>query len=601
MLIAGGYFRARIPTLSPFDKVVGGMVWSITASNVDLDVEILFEENSTIGQRIRLSENIVKALLKMQCPSPLQSHQIQGLDYDHILPVIKWLVRKAIETRQLTGDEVRSLSVSQFAKVAKLPEDGLNEAALQYVSAAANNYKAQRRFKKRDDAQFESEVGRVEATLLEYGEKIYGPSRLDVEQEEKKKSRAGAGRKLPGVGGGDSAEEEASRRRAEEEEQARRVSALQGQLFASSGEAKVSGSAIGEIVGMRADDIREATAAYQEELKRAGGGVGGGNGEDFGLVLSAKDAKKVEEVKHSRLVEAFKRRLAEAERLVESRRAPLEDVEARVQAIEEALRAKEELIRQIAEETKKVEEIENDAEKQEIIARLRSLVVMNESLKKQEQQFKAMCRDERQRLLDMIQTYDSANGDEELEKMLEIERIYEGDMVKLHKLRQMLAKKNQEIAKTNRLIDEIPTRAELLQFERRFVELYELMSEKFIETRKYYDLYNTLTTSYEYLQNELVILESIIKNFPVGMQSKAGQDAMLQQFGLMWNGVEASSKSVHEKLNNEQKNHEVLMTKHAKLVEKQRAYFKLVKEFQEECTLNEKLSAAMDALGAARS
>lgn len=53
MLLAGGYFRARIPTLSPFDKVVGGICWSITASSVDLgDVDILFTENATIGERM---------------------------------------------------------------------------------------------------------------------------------------------------------------------------------------------------------------------------------------------------------------------------------------------------------------------------------------------------------------------------------------------------------------------------------------------------------------------------------------------------------------------------------------------------------------------
>lgn len=34
MLLAAGYFRARISGLSPFDVVVGGMTWAVTASNV---------------------------------------------------------------------------------------------------------------------------------------------------------------------------------------------------------------------------------------------------------------------------------------------------------------------------------------------------------------------------------------------------------------------------------------------------------------------------------------------------------------------------------------------------------------------------------------
>lgn len=36
LLLAGGYFRARIPSLAPFDKLIGGLAWSITACNVEV-------------------------------------------------------------------------------------------------------------------------------------------------------------------------------------------------------------------------------------------------------------------------------------------------------------------------------------------------------------------------------------------------------------------------------------------------------------------------------------------------------------------------------------------------------------------------------------
>lgn len=52
LLVAAGYFRARIKGLSPFDKVVGGMTWCIESCNVDVDVDLLFQENSTIGQKM---------------------------------------------------------------------------------------------------------------------------------------------------------------------------------------------------------------------------------------------------------------------------------------------------------------------------------------------------------------------------------------------------------------------------------------------------------------------------------------------------------------------------------------------------------------------
>ena len=33
-------------------KVVGGMTWCITSCDIDLDVDLLFQENSTIGQKM---------------------------------------------------------------------------------------------------------------------------------------------------------------------------------------------------------------------------------------------------------------------------------------------------------------------------------------------------------------------------------------------------------------------------------------------------------------------------------------------------------------------------------------------------------------------
>lgn len=94
LLLAGGYFRARIPALSSFDKVVGGMVWALTIAAVDADIDVIFQENSTIGQKIKISDAITKSLLRFKCPHALQSHQIQGLDLEKIFPVIQWLVKK---------------------------------------------------------------------------------------------------------------------------------------------------------------------------------------------------------------------------------------------------------------------------------------------------------------------------------------------------------------------------------------------------------------------------------------------------------------------------------------------------------------------------
>lgn len=52
LLLSAGYYRVMIKTLSDFDKIVGGMTWAIEACDFDVDVDLLFHENLTIGNKM---------------------------------------------------------------------------------------------------------------------------------------------------------------------------------------------------------------------------------------------------------------------------------------------------------------------------------------------------------------------------------------------------------------------------------------------------------------------------------------------------------------------------------------------------------------------
>ena len=65
------------------------------------------------------------------------------------------------------------------------------------------------------------------------------------------------------------------------------------------------------------------------------------------------------------------------------------------------------------------------------------------------------------------------------------------------------ARKNREIAGLQRKIDEVPSRAELSQYQRRFVELYNQVAGTHKETKQFYTLYNTLDDSKLYLNKEV--------------------------------------------------------------------------------------------------
>ena len=173
-LIAAGYYRAQIDNLGEFDKVVGGLCWCITSSGEDVDVDILFQENSTIGQRIALTEAIVTVLRKMGCPSPLQAHQIQGgvggSDFAAILPVILWLIKKGKEWKTEHQEQLRLFSTLQFSKHYQLPSECVDTTDLKQLASIIDSQQAIRQYRRKALSANETEEKRVLACLLEFGE-----------------------------------------------------------------------------------------------------------------------------------------------------------------------------------------------------------------------------------------------------------------------------------------------------------------------------------------------------------------------------------------------------------------------------------------------
>lgn len=112
VLVAGGYFRARLPNISPFDKILGGMCWSITGSAFDIDLE--FEDDLNRGQKVELAEKVVKSLQQMECPFTIFPHQIVGCDYEALIKVIKWLIVKLKENRDQRGLITRRQGMLQY-------------------------------------------------------------------------------------------------------------------------------------------------------------------------------------------------------------------------------------------------------------------------------------------------------------------------------------------------------------------------------------------------------------------------------------------------------------------------------------------------------
>merc|ERR1711934_68110 len=193
-----------------------------------------------------------------------------------------------------------------------------------------------------------------------------------------------------------------------------------------------------------------------------------------------------------------------------------------------------------------------------------------------------------------IAALEDGTDDADLARLLEIEETFEEVSAKYRKGRQLIAKKNRDLQALSRKIDELPTRAELLQYERRFVELYQQVAAKLDETRKYYDTYNTLREKCSLLDKQAQVIQSINDRFLKAMKTKAGKENFRKSCAQILNGLgkerQRKKAMVEEAKNMLQKANEL----YTEYTEKQRRYLKAVRSFQEACNLNEKLSNKLE-------
>ncbi|XP_019409879.1 PREDICTED: coiled-coil domain-containing protein 93 [Crocodylus porosus] len=582
LLVAAGYFRARIKGLSPFDKVVGGMTWCITTCSFDIDVDLLFQENSTIGQKIALTEKIVSVLPKMKCPHRLEPHQIQGLDFIHIFPVVQWLVKRAIETREEMGDYIRSYSVSQFQKIHSLPEDDefkqRKEKAIKTVTDIFEVYKPQRKYKRQDGAEeLVDEESKVHATLLEYGRR-YGFSRQagKTEQAEDKKKVLPTG--LTAAGKTDAYDDD-DLQAAEE----LRIKTLMTEMAVmATEEGRLTASTVGQIVGLQSDEIKQIVSEYAEKQSE--------------LSAEERPERLGATQQHRRKVASLNKQILQKTKVVEELQAKNADLQARCseakKMLSEVKSHSEKLDKELA-----ALEIEESKADSSILQNLRALVAMNENLKSQEQEFKAHCREEMARLQQNIESLkaEAMENEEEKEPDKIIDQQYKTEREKLQKIRLLLARRNREIAVLQRKIDEVPSRAELTQYQKRFIELYSQVSATHKETKQFFTLYNTLDDKKVYLEKEVNLLNSIHDNFQQAMASSGSREQFLRQMEQIVEGIKQNRMKMEKKKQENKMRRDQLNDEYLELLEKQRLYFKTVKEFKEECRKNEMLLSKLRA------
>lgn len=354
-------------------------------------------------------------------------------------------------------------------------------------------------------------------------------------------------------------------------------------------EGKLSASAVGSIIGMQSKEIQNIAAQYAEKKAE--------------LELEAKKNKKAEVLtpieRHKKKTALMKTKTEEAKQRI----AEIEGIHSKLSGDAEV--AKEELStaidfkERLAEKKEEFDEVESTSDA-EVLQKIKDLIVLNEKLKKEEQEFKDKCRDESARLKEGIAKLeedlksDVVQDDENLEL---VEKQLQTDNERLSKIRAILAKKNRNVARLSLKSDEVPTRAELTQYQKRFVELYNQIAATQLETKQFYTLYNNLDDKRLYLRKQVELLDSIFDNFSAARSSSENMTLYLRQFEKIVEGVKGNKIKVEKKREAEKTERDHLKDRYLDLVEEQRLYVKTIHAFQEECRRNEILINKLQEMG----
>eukprot|EP00270_Netrium_digitus_P017629 TRINITY_DN6518_c0_g1_i1.p1 TRINITY_DN6518_c0_g1~~TRINITY_DN6518_c0_g1_i1.p1 ORF type:complete len:282 (+),score=77.67 TRINITY_DN6518_c0_g1_i1:141-986(+) len=209
---------------------------------------------------------------------------------------------------------------------------------------------------------------------------------------------------------------------------------------------------------------------------------------------------------------------------------------------------------------------------------------------------KGFGRKNKQNLSKGISVADHGNEDDylrpdwkEQEKgVLEENLRYEEEQVRV--LRMVLAQKCREVAVLRREKEKFGlSRIELLQFERRFVELNEMMEKKETEARACYATFNMQADIHGFLTKEISLLDSIHTQLDAALSSQAGRANLLSSLSSLAANVQQTADRLRLRVDSEAVKVESLRQQQQTKAATVREFYVTLRHFQEEYERGERL------------
>lgn len=532
----------------------------------------------------------------MSCPFIIQPHQIQGLDYPRLFPVIQWLVKIVLNFQQETAEFTRKQAAIQFGKITKLPE-------IEKVRDLNSLFLPKRKFKTSSSRKLNDPI-RIYAALLEFGDATAGSSYQQYVNMNKENSKEEKPKEnVKGLARFEKTELTAEKRlerdleksAEKEREKDTDEDSLRDQI-----KGRISEKPREKAESKENPEGEEENLLEQEteriELRKSITVIGKNvakivKSENISVArnqyLDIKKEenpeilqKKLEKEREERLILTLSKELELSSENLFKFQTQSAEIKLEVNKLQTLAEEEKDLNGRLKESIANLEE--NTQESKAILnaglaLQLEQLVVKRNKLKEAQKVFKDKCNKE----LEAINQTIDENIDHELEEWFDkIEKSHSETLKRYEKARGILAEKNQEVAILQRKLESKPSQTEITQYQRRFVELYEQINLKVEENRRFYASYNSLIEVRDLLENEISTLDSFQQGFKQS-KKKSEKESFAESVtgGIMQ--VASKTKKALEKQRQLTETLKELEKKYKNLEEVERSYYQMVKEFND--------------------
>ncbi|KAM3375895.1 coiled-coil domain-containing protein 93 [Capsicum galapagoense] len=163
-----------------------------------------------------------------------------------------------------------------------------------------------------------------------------------------------------------------------------------------------------------------------------------------------------------------------------------------------------------------------------IAQRMLSLLETSKVLDRKESDLQSRCILEHAKLQTKVDEFEELLQRGKEGKLSEsLDQTFWDSTEKLDSAKRELAANLRSTLSFKRHLDDLPSQAELIQYELRFSELYTHIQAKDRQTRNYYATYNTLLEMKELMLKETSLLNSICSQFKDALTSPAGRKKLI--------------------------------------------------------------------------